>query len=543
MKHGLFNILILVVISFIPVRSNSQTVYKVGAGQSYLSVGAVPWENLVAGDSVKIYWRSAPYKEKWVINRAGQPDKWITIIGIPNVSGQLPVIDGQNATTRNNLNYWGEERGVIKIGGSNVPADGMPCYIHIENLEIRNGRSIYSFTGRNGVASYSPNAAAIYIEKGENIVIKNCTLTNCGNGFFAAGSKNIIMEGCYLFDNGNISSAYEHNNYTSSQGIIFQYNHFGPLLAGASGNNLKDRSAGTIIRHNWIESGNRQLDLVDNDSPEINGLPLYRNTYVYGNILIEPDGAGNSQICHYGGDSGEEASYRKGTLHFFNNTVVSTRSGNTTLFRLSTNSESVNCFNNILSVSATGDRLAMLDSYGVLNIQNNWLKGNWVNSHSVLSGSVNNLGNNISGTTPGFVNEVAQDFRLLQESECIDKGTTVPVNYPVNSEYVKHQKIIAKNISGLIDLGAFEYSVQTSLKPPETNGFILFPNPAHEKVSVICPSFIYKMSLLNFSGKEFSLIASSGYETDIDLNNFNKGIYLLKLYTETGIILKKLIVN
>ena len=58
--------------------------------------------------------------------------------------------------------------------------------------------------------------------------------------------------------------------------------------------------------------------------------PGYRKTFVYGNILIEPEGAGNSQIVHYGGDSGDASIYRKGTLYSYNNTVVSTRTGNTT---------------------------------------------------------------------------------------------------------------------------------------------------------------------------------------------------------------------
>src|SRR3712207_8345681 len=41
--------------------------------------------------------------------------------------------------------------------------------------------------------------------------------------------------------------------------------------------------------------------------------PSYRETHVYGNILIEPNGAGNRQIVHYGGDSGSRANYRNGT--------------------------------------------------------------------------------------------------------------------------------------------------------------------------------------------------------------------------------------
>ena len=69
------------------------------------------------------------------------------------------------------------------------------------------------------------------------------------------------------------------------------------------GNNLKDRSAGLVVRYNWLEGGNRLLDLVESDFPSYYENPSYRNTYVYGNVLVEQDG-GNSQVIHYGGDNG-----------------------------------------------------------------------------------------------------------------------------------------------------------------------------------------------------------------------------------------------
>ena len=61
-----------------------------------------------------------------------------------------------------------------------------------------------------------------------------------------------------------------------------------------------------------------------------------------------------------GGDNGDAATYRKGTLYFYNNTVVSTRSGNTTLFRLSTNDETCDARNNIFYNTAAGANLALL---------------------------------------------------------------------------------------------------------------------------------------------------------------------------------------
>src|SRR4051812_33039240 len=98
------------------------TTYEVGPGKTYSSIGAVPWESLVAGDTVNIYWRSTAYKEKWVIGVNGTAAQPITIHGVPDTAtGALPIIDGAGATTRIQLNYTNEVRAVIKIGTANVP--------------------------------------------------------------------------------------------------------------------------------------------------------------------------------------------------------------------------------------------------------------------------------------------------------------------------------------------------------------------------------------------------------------------------------------
>src|ERR1044072_1411930 len=318
----------------IPVKA---TVYEVKPGTPLDTIAEVPWATLMAGDMVLIYWRATPYKEKWVICRQGNAAAPITVRGVPDPNtGALPVIDGSGAVTPAGLNFWNDERGVIKIGGANVPADTMPKYITIENLDIRSAHPDYQFTpDTGGTMNYSSAASSIYIEKGENITVRNCIIHDSANGFFVGSSddtvsRDILVEGNYIFGNGIAGSAFQHNNYTAAIGITFQYNRFGPLRAGSNGNALKDRSAATVIRYNWIESGNRQLDLVDaEDSVQIQNDAAYHKTFVYGNLLIEPDGAGNSQIAHYGGDSGNEPTYRKGKLYFLNKTVVSTRAANT----------------------------------------------------------------------------------------------------------------------------------------------------------------------------------------------------------------------
>jgi hypothetical protein len=447
----------------------SAATFEVGAGKAYASIGAVPWESLQPGDLVLIYWRSTPYKEKWVLGRQGTAANPIVVRGVAGPSGQLPVIDGNGATTRTSLNYWNEVRGLLKIGGSNVPADTTPQYIVIENLEFRSARPPYTFTASNGTTqSYVNNAASIYVEKGQHITIRNCILNDSGNGLFigspaAQPSRDFLIEGNYIYGNGNTGSAFEHNNYSAAIGIVFQYNRFGPLRASTSGNNLKDRSAGLVVRSNWIEGGNRQLDLVDaEDSGVIVSDPSYRATLVYGNVLIEPANDGNRQMVHYGGDSGTTGDYRKGTLYMYNNTLVSTRTDRTTLLRLSTNEETADFRNNIVFPTLAGNTVALLDETGLLLLSHNWFKPGWVSTFGTLDGTILDDGTAITGASAGFVDVAGQNFRLTAGSNAINGGTTLPAPvvpfHAVARQYVKHQSSESRPNSAALDIGAYEYS-------------------------------------------------------------------------------------
>lgn len=443
--------------------------YNVGVGMPYASISSVPWETIGAGDTVLIHWRASPYKEKWVIGGEGTEADPIIVRGVPGPAGQLPVIDGEDAVTRTQLDYWNENRSVIKVGGSSVPPEVTPRYVIIENLDVRGARPPNTFTDDHGnQQAYSTNAASIHIERGENITIRGCIIRDSGNGLFVSSSdtyvaRNILVVGNYIHGNGNVGRIYEHNVYTAAIGITYQWNRFGPLQAGAGGNNLKDRSAGLVVRYNWLEGGNRQLDLVDaEDSVQIRTDPAYGETHVYGNVFIEPESEGNKQIAHYGGDSGATGSYRKGTLYFYHNTVVSLRPDGATLFRLSTNDEHCDCRNNILYTAYAGSAFAMLDSDGVLDLSHNWLKPGWQDSFGSLGGTINDDGTSIEGSDPGFVDPAAQAFHLLPASDCIDAATGLHAGalpeHQVVRQYVRHQQSAVRPLYGAADdLGAFEY--------------------------------------------------------------------------------------
>ena len=442
--------------------------YNVGPGQPLATIGAVPWATLQPGDTVRIHWRSTPYKEKWVICRQGTAAAPITVTGVPGPLGQLPVIDGAGAVTAPGLNYWSETRGVIKIGGANTPPDLMPRYIVIENLEVRGANQANSFSDDNGSnQTYDQNASTIYLEKGENITIRNSVLHDSGNGLFVASSdstvsRDILIQGNYIYGNGNNGSIYEHNSYTAAIGITFEYNRYGPLRAGAGGNNLKDRSAGTVVRYNWIEGGNRQLDLVDGeDSSLIVNDSRYGATHVYGNVLIEPAGAGNRQVVHYGGDSGTTSAYRKGTLYFFNNTIVSTRTDRNTIFRLSTNDERADVRNNIFYTTLPGSDLSLVDESGVLDVSHNWAKPGWNVSFSTFQGTVNNDGTMVEGSSPGFVSEIGQDLHLTAQSAAVNAGTSLNAAvlpaHNLTRQYIKHMSSETRPSAAPLDIGAFEF--------------------------------------------------------------------------------------
>ncbi|MBS0437484.1 MAG: hypothetical protein JSR75_21780 [Proteobacteria bacterium] len=378
--------------------------YQVGPAAGQLdSLAEVPWERLGAGDTVRIFARPEPYRGKVLLQGSGTADAPLRVCGVRDASGRRPVIDGGDALARRGLAYGHalhETRSIVLVNRLSSQAwQAMPAHVVIDGLHLRGAHPGNSFVDSKGQRqAYEKFGACIWVERGEDITIADNEISDCSQGIFSrstadgefAVTKRLRIAGNHLHGNGIAGSFYEHAAYVQSVDVVYEFNRFGRMREGALGNAIKDRSVGTVVRYNRIEDGARALDLVEaEDYADVARQdPRYRDTFVYGNVIIK-DGRKGTTI-HYGGDhAGSEDNYRKGTLHFFHNTVRLTGNGYAVLFQLSTTEESARVWNNVFlfddaianpRMREKQDNAPGIESGGMLHLERNWIVARWSDS-------------------------------------------------------------------------------------------------------------------------------------------------------------------
>jgi hypothetical protein len=430
------------------------TVYDVGQGHSFLNLRDVPWNAVGAGDQVLVYWQPTPYHDKIALNMSGTPDAHVQIIGVPGPDGQLPVLEADQAYENPQASYWTNQvaqQGVITIApGGYDPYGYKPSYIDIENLEIQDATRHSGFFMADGTpAAYNWGAAGIAIYRADNITIQGCKIHDNEDGIFGksdgwegANLRNISVLSNRIYNNGVVGEYHYHNTYIEAIGVTYEFNYFGPPVAGSAGLNVKDRSAGMTFAYNYVVDGNTLLDLVD---PEDGGDsfvqdPLWGQDYVYGNVLVN-DQAG--AFVHFGGDTGVTSQYRP-TLYFYNNTVINQvdqqHQWRTILFYMDTNDQTVYVGANIFySTSAnpgqTPSQLLFGEQLGNIHlIGASWISAGFGDFRTGLSGSYGTVVNDqllLVDGDPGFRNVGTGDYELTPDSEAIGQAQ----DYTVFSEY------------------------------------------------------------------------------------------------------------
>jgi hypothetical protein len=515
--------------SLLPPVAAAATDYRVGPGQTYTTIGAVPWYNLQAGDTVYIHYRTSAqggaYHEKFLISGRGTPTQWIRVLGVPGPKGELPVISGANATTSTNMHYRWETPnmiqwdGVIQIAVRADEASGppLPGYIEIANLQVQDGYATYRFTAENGTTlNYEGFAACIYARSVKHILIRNNVLTNCGQGFYnwtGDGSNggdtwwdgiqtDTVIRGNYFYNNGHVNSYTEHQAYSESDGVIYEYNRFGPQRPKALGSQLKDRSVGTVIRYNYIEQSleGYDIDLVEPQESYgfVHNKPTYKQAFVYGNTIVSDSIIQN--MIHWNEDhyaNVGRATLSGGKLFFYDNTVVAMADATgwkPTHVMFNGHYGGYDCPPNPLPgvIDVRNNIFAALPRtpgaavpqirFGYCGKENFAFGKNWVTPGYTVNGAMVTGASNLvtpASNNPGFLRPAGNDFHLAAGSSALGIGGALAPEVTNNSlgldltptqQYVYHQRATARASSGAgSDVGAFAYDGGGVLLSPPTN--------------------------------------------------------------------------
>lgn len=472
-------------------------------GGTYAEVHLFPWLELVPGDVVRIHHRAEPYRGIIYLNVHGTEAAPVKVYGVAGENGELPVISGEDALLGAELYEYAADAQVLGLGLIVIrdSYDDKPGYIELANLDIRDASNGYEFSYFDAGANLWRERAwvrgcGVWL-KAEHVSILGCRVHNNNEGIFSQANANLpgditsdlLIQGCHIYHNGTlrgsvdangdeISNDLDHNLYIQSAGAVIEFCRIGNMRPTSGGSSLKDRSSGTIIRYNFIESGARLLDLVEpEDTHEI---IVDQTTLVYGNILVNdyaaPEGVPKSSaMIHYGFDNDPEES-RRGRLYFYNNTVFvrCSRTGDdgnwrTKFFEFGREDGDVpidpaEMYDNIIHVlpAAEGDDytfLNLLTVYGDVRMgAGNWI-ANWDTElcRVIDAGGLPYVAEGdpvpvwgtmtlidparpiLTGRDPGFEDVEAYDFRLRADSPLRGSGAPLPAylenSYPVQYRY------------------------------------------------------------------------------------------------------------
>jgi len=252
--------------------------YDVGPTQPYKTINAVPTMTWSPGSIVRIHNEDTSgrspttYHETARIAGQGTATQPLMFCGVPDATGQLPVMDGANSTSAVG-NTGSQEYAIINIWGPNgyhsTYAGGStgPDYTIVSGIRIINGRSTYTFTpaGTSGTQSFNDFCSGIRVKDGQFVTLIGNDIQNDGNGIFiqnnsAGGFSQVTLfptiRGNRVRDAGisggpGLNSAGSHGIYTQAYYPVIEANRIESLVHNSGGNLIKDRGLESIHRYNY----------------------------------------------------------------------------------------------------------------------------------------------------------------------------------------------------------------------------------------------------------------------------------------------------
>jgi len=252
--------------------------YDVGPSQPYKTINAVPLMTWSPGSIVRIHNEDTTgrspttYHETARIAGQGTATQPLMFCGVPDATGQLPVMDGANSTSAVG-NSGSQEYGIINIWGPNgsgstfIAGSNGPDYTIVSGIRIINGRNTYTFTpaGSTGSKAFNDFCSGIRVKHGQFVTLIGNDIQNNGNGIFvqnnsAGGFSQVTLfttiRGNRIRDAGissgpGINSAGSHGIYTQAYYPVVEANRLESLVLNSGGNLIKDRGLESIHRYNY----------------------------------------------------------------------------------------------------------------------------------------------------------------------------------------------------------------------------------------------------------------------------------------------------
>lgn len=389
--------------------------------------------------------------------------------------------NGMAVLDANNTAYG--RKGIFVIDGNNCT---------IENIEFKNCHD---------VVGLDKNWAGIRFE-GSGITIRRCYFHDNDNGILDNGiSRASIVIEFSEFNHNGYGDGYSHNLYIGhSDTLIFRYNY---SHRAHIGHELKSRAKVNYILYNRISNE------ADGDASREIDIPNGGLAIIMGNIIEQGVNAENSNMIGYA----SEGATNPGPQHFYliNNTLVNNK--------------------------ANGSFISVLNDTILLKAYNNIFAGAGAviigAGNSVVTDTSHNRTNSVASFS--FADASAYDYHLTSASvSVLNKGTVAGaasngfILTPVY-EYMHPADYTARPVSGVTDIGAYEFDFPTGFSKPDTDAnlnYFIENNSLH---------LFYKgenstlMKVVNVEGKTMKEERIYEGENIVNLSSLPSGVYITQI--------------
>ena len=151
------------------------------------------------------------------------------------------------------------------------------------------------------------------------------------------------------------------------------------------------------------------------------------------------------------------------------------------------------------------------------------MNGNAEINYSNLTMPDGAAGSNNINENPLFVDAANSDFHLSENSPCIDAGTDI--GYPYNGDAP--------------DMGSYEFEITTGIQDYSLADLSVFPNPTSGKITISpADNRIIRLTVSDLKG---SVLIEELLNNSVDLSSLEKGVYLISIATDKGLLTTKVV--